>query len=780
MICKHVSRGVSLLFIIVGLQLAPFSSGTAPSEDSRFTVRTSAPLEFTLTQGDAPVRSRPIVLKNAGESSIDWIASSTEPWLRIEPASGSIPRHEEGEVTLIADAEGFSPGTYHATVQIVSQNSAPHPLTATMIENSAFTGVPIANAERTFHPDSGMVNVKTQYGAKGDGVSDDTAAIQQAISATVHHPGVGPRIVYFPAGIYVISKPLVEKDLSGEWNSLLTLQGAGRAITFLTLTDNNPLYRSSAAPNAVLRLASQRAKPNGAGNSAFDNNIYDLTIDIGHGNPGAIALDFLGNNYCALRSVTLQSTDSDHSGVVGLALHRYASGPCLMKNVLINGFDYAIRTAHNEYSLTFEDLTILNQKVCGIYNVDNILSIRHLVSKNSVPAVCNQTPTGLITLVGAILSGGSTKSSAIQNQGTLYARDITSSGYASVLQNKGEIVPKTSISEYDSGPAVGLSGKELSLNLPVEEAPYFEDTNLSNWKNVVAYGADPTGRKDSSAAIQSAIDSGASTVYFPTGVYVSAATLHLRGNVRVLEGFGSSLNPAGSVFQDPSHPAPLLKVESGKAEVALNHMRIAAFYPHPSPGVVGIQQDSSRPFVLRDSIIGGPPIAAAYQNTERGSGTLFVENVAAMPWEILFPQNVFARQINPEGNTTKITNRGGNLWILGLKTEGIGTNIETEQGGSTEVLGGLIYPVWKIPRERAAFVVSDSRASLIYAVSSYKPTAEGSNFAIQIEETQHGATRSLLTTALPSRGLGTMMPLYRSADLSSHSLPDPKRFTAPH
>jgi hypothetical protein len=159
---------------------------------------------------------------------------------------------------------------------------------------------------------------------------------------------------------------------------------------------------------------------------------------------------------------------------------------------------------------------------------------------------------------------------------------------------------------------------------------------------------------------------------------------------------------------------------------------------------------------------------------------LFVENVAAMPWQILYPQNVFARQINPEGNTTKITNKGGSLWILGLKTEGIGTNIDTEQGGSTELVGGLIYPVWKIPPDRAAFVVSDSRASLIYAVSNYKPAAEGSNFAIQIEETQHGATKALPSTALPSRGLGTMVPLYRSADFSSHSLLNLKGATPTH
>ena len=41
----------------------------------------------------------------------------------------------------------------------------------------------------------------------------------------------------------------------------------------------------------------------------------------------------------------------------------------------------------------------------------------------------------------------------------------------------------------------------------------------------------------------------------------------------------------------------------------------------------------------------------------------------------------------------KIINRAANLWILGIKTEGVGTIIRTERGARTELLGGLIYAV---------------------------------------------------------------------------------------
>ena len=761
---SFIAKSSHLTILVFFLLILQRSLSGAPTAESP-TVTVTSPLKFTVTQGRGGVRSSAVVLGNAGKTTLEWTASSNQDWLRFEPASGSLSPNAKAAIDLIAEPAGFAPGIYVASAQIASPNAAPHTFEVTMREQPAFAGDPIASAERTFPADSGMVNIKTEYGAKGDGISDDTEAIQQAISFVVHHPQTGPRIIFFPAGTYLVSRPLLEKDRMSRWSSLLTLQGENRASTVIRLKNNSPLYQSANAPADVLEFASQNGKPNGGGNAAFDNNIFDITIDVGQGNPGAVALDFMGNNYCALRNVTLQSSDPNHSGAIGLALLRYAAGPCLMKNVVINGFDYGIKIANNEYSLTFEDLTLLNQKRYGIYNASNVLSIRHFFSTNSVPAICNQNAAGLITLIGAILQGGSSQSSAIQNQGTLYARDVTSSGYASALQGQGSV-----IAEYDSGPVVTqFGGKASSLDLPIEETPFFEDSSLNNWKSVTAYGADPTGRADSSAAIQAALNSGATTVYFPTGVYLVTRTILVGGKVRMLEGFNSSLNPSGAIFSDGQNPAPLLKVEAGTADVTLDHFRIGAFYPHPSPGVIFVQQDSARPLVLRDSLIGAQPTTIAYQNTNRGTGTLFVENVAAEPWQILFPQNVFARQINPEGNTTKITNKGGKLWILGLKTEGTGTNIETEQGGFTEVLGGLIYPVWKTSADSASLIVNDSRASFIYAVSSYKPAANGGDFAIQIKETQRGETKSLPSTSLPARGLGSMMALYSSGDTSPTS-----------
>ena len=73
------------------------------------------------------------------------------------------------------------------------------------------------------------------FGAKGDGVTDDTAAINQAIS-TGNRCGQGcdsstvtPAIVYFPPGTYVVSKPLNQyyyTQMIGDANNLPVLKAA--------------------------------------------------------------------------------------------------------------------------------------------------------------------------------------------------------------------------------------------------------------------------------------------------------------------------------------------------------------------------------------------------------------------------------------------------------------------------------------------------------------------------------------------------------------------------
>jgi len=59
-----------------------------------------------------------------------------------------------------------------------------------------------------------------------------------------------------------------------------------------------------------------------------------------------------------------------------------------------------------------------------------------------------------------------------------------------------------------------------------------------------------------------------------------------------------------------------------------------------------------------------------------------------------------------------LRNNGGKLWILGMKTEKVGTILETVNGGFTDAAGIFIYS--NVPWETGvpAFIIEDSTATL--------------------------------------------------------------------
>jgi len=86
-------------------------------------------------------------------------------------------------------------------------------------------------AKHAIHP---VINVKG-YGAVGDGVTDDTAAIQAAIDAA--YDKASPATVFFPAGTYLISEPI------GIWatadkRARVHLVGEGRRESVIRQSDS--------------------------------------------------------------------------------------------------------------------------------------------------------------------------------------------------------------------------------------------------------------------------------------------------------------------------------------------------------------------------------------------------------------------------------------------------------------------------------------------------------------------------------------------------------------
>ncbi len=575
--------------------------------------------------------------------------------------------------------------------------------------------LPVHAAPLVF-PSDFMDNIKTKYGAKGDGVTDDTIAIQAALNDNRSDPNGDyyglPKALYFPAGTYLVSKTI-------GWNGCcVTIQGQGMGSTMIKLKDSATGFQNVAQPKPVITMP--------AGNQSFLQNFYDLTINTGQGNTGAMGVSYIASNVGTIENISIISEDG--KGKAGLDMSRQWPGPCLIKNVTVQGFNYGIWVANSEYGPTFENITLKNQRVAGIYNDGNTLAVRNLTSINTVPAIKTNQSSESVILIGANLKSGLSTVSAIDSSGLLYARQVKTQGYQSAIRQQGSVVPGLSVSEYISGSTYSLFPSAAgSLKLPVEETPTFVDTDLANWGHFNAAYYGDTG------SLQALLNSGKSTIYFSHSNYFSylQAVMTVPATVKRIVGFGSDVNGGGIKFVVNENSTTPLIIEQFNYGIK-------------------VEQSSARTVVLKD---GG----YAYNDSPQ-AGKLFLSNVGISPLNINYPHAVWARQLNAEGSFPKVNNKGGTLWMLGLKTEGSDTVVTTTAGGKTEMLGTLIYPAKEFSASELltpAFVNIDSSQSLIYSISSYSPNG---NYDIQVQETRNGITKNLNTLDVP--GYPFRMPLF--------------------
>lgn len=512
--------------------------------------------------------------------------------------------------------------------------------------------------------------------AKGDGIHDDTAAIQRALSDTMGQH----KLLYFPNGTYLISKTLQwsNKDSAGKnaWGkNFLCGQNVNKTIIRL----KGGIANNPAEPISMMWCG-------GFGSADwFHNYVENFTFDVGEGNPGAIALQFYSNNSGAVRNCKFQAAEG--SGLIGLDLgHRDMNGPLLVRNCEVIGFDRGITTSRAVNGQVFEYITLRNQRTFGFDNEGQAIAVRGLYSENSVPAVRSY---GAFCLVEAQLKGTTEAARwpAIinYNGGRVFLRDIVSSGYAraiadvetpdwyAVTRIAGEDKPGSLgpvVAEYCSHPAtVAFAAVETSLRLPIKDPPEIADDPVNKWANVDDFGADPTGNSDSSAAIQKAMNSGARTIFLP-GTYALNSTVTLGRKVQRVVGIGGMVDYFAKAKPD-------FRVVNGESPVVV--------FEHFSHIHGGIEIDTDRTIVFRSV----SDCDLKFGRNAAG-GELFFEDFVTHNL-MLKNQTVWARQLNVENEGTHIVNDGGKLWVLGYKTERGGTLLDTRGRGFSEILGGFSY-----------------------------------------------------------------------------------------
>ncbi len=545
------------------------------------------------------------------------------------------------------------------------------------------------------------------YSAKGDGKTDDTAALQKALDDVMGQH----KIVYLPNGTYLVSKTLVWKNQnSAKRNAygFTWVQGQNGGKTVIRLKDDT--FTDPKKPQAVMH--------GGGFGSAdwFHNYVQNLTVDTGKGNAGAVGLEFYSNNTGGVRDVHIRSGDG--GGVIGLDLaHRDMNGPLLVRNVAVSGFATGVRCGHSVNSQTLERVTLTGQSEVGVHNAGQCVSARGLKVEGEATAVRADSFTVLLDCQFTGRGKAKGLPAVTVGKGSFFARNVSTSGFktaiASTDASGGTAGPK--VAEYVQGRGCSPpdSGNK-SLGLEVAEPPISTWDDPKTWASAEDFGADPTGGKDSSEGIQKAIDSGATTVFVPGFSQVSKP-IKVRGKVRRIIGSGGWVDYFGKT-------KPNFVIEDGDAKgVTIEHFADVNG---------GIEVNTTRPVVLRS--------LGVKKVTFSKPADVFLEDVVTNDLTVVKGQRVWARQLNIENEGTHLTNDGGKVWALGYKTERGGTLLHTKNGGSSEVFGNFSYTT-TAGKLAPMFRTADASVFAVFHEVCYS----GDPFTVLVDEKQGQTSRSV-------------------------------------
>jgi len=578
---------------------------------------------------------------------------------------------------------------------------------------------------------SGVANVK-DYGAKGDGVTDDTQAILKAISGNIDKSRYRANpFIWFPNGTYLVSDSIEGRVIaegreegkvwSAGWRSMFILIGETRSGAVIKLKDKTAGFVDPAKPKWLIATGSEhddRKSLAGGGNRAFRHNILNLTVDVGDDNPGAIGIDFVANNRGSIDGVTLRS--GKNSGLAAINLTRWWPGPAMVLDVSIEGFDHAFRVDHYQYGMTFENITIKNTRKTAVTNTNNVLVMRNVQYSGDQSFYEAKGDQSMLCLLDSTLNfTGSGEKSAILSGGLINLRRVTTTGYSMILDDlsKGnkDLAAKagepSKIVSYDQGPTLTNSGQTpASLNLPIDEIPTIRPPDGAAWTDS---GAD-------SDSLQAVIDSGAEYIYLkPVTTVKFTKPVILRNKVRLIMGLhGCIEGPGDGKIPAEDRPAAFIMGETGTSTVCLEHIFIGGRVENPS----------NRTLVLRHVDIEASGLRA------NGSGKTHVIDVIGRNYHIGPKHHFYARQLNAEFGSDPLFTNSGNSVVLGFKMEtspsgskdaALSTPSLLNLSGNLEVFGGLLYTLGgkkedapKVP----AFTNTHGKLSVSYRINGRPET----------------------------------------------------------
>ncbi|KAK4249701.1 glycoside hydrolase [Corynascus novoguineensis] len=430
-------------------------------------------------------------------------------------------------------------------------------------------------------------NVK-DYGARGDGVTDDTAAINAAINAgnPCNRGCVSttqtPALVYFPAGTYLISSsilPAYFTQLVGDAASPPTLKATSNFAGF-GLIDSNPYYTE------VLNWKSQ---------NVFFRQIRNFVIDTTNIPPAtpATGIHWPTSQATSLQNIVFNMPATADVVHVGLFMEEGSGG--FLTDITFNGGATGASMGNQQF--TMRNMKFNNCKTAIIQIWDWGWTYAGLSINNCQVGIdmsnSNTMNVGSITLIDssftnvpvAILTSW-TQNPKPATVESLVMENVVLNNVPVVVQGPGGTTllagGSTTVNGWGIGHSYGSSGPTRFAG-PItpnrrpgvllasggryftRSKPQYEGVPVSSFLSVRSAGAKGDASADDTAALQNAINTAVSQnkiLFLDYGIYRVTNTIRIPPGARIVGETFPVIMSSGAFFNDINNPKPVVQVGS--------------------------------------------------------------------------------------------------------------------------------------------------------------------------------------------------------------------------
>ncbi len=486
------------------------------------------------------------------------------------------------------------------------------------------------------------------------------------------------RIIYFPAGTYLVSDTVcyTSDSIHNLYHAKPFYQivrgihflGESREKVTIRLADNSRGFGKDAWKPVVSYIRMKREDwRREITNVAQLNTFSGITVDCGKGNPGAVGLLFVSSNSGRIENSTFLSSGS------ACAVQTAVGSEGVANDLKIRGFDYGVRSTDSA-PLIWESVSMTDIRKAGML-------------------------VGGRTILQHVRCEGAPLLEFAPGYGVCFADDANVNRDVETDRNTLIVRDETGVSICGRTTKIPFGDRIWNPTQKMPRFPELPDLSDEEWASVDDFGAIGDGKNECSSAIQKALDSGKPGIRFGEGHYLLDRPVTIPASVRVIDFCFCDLFAGENLKQAKGQGVFMICENADDLLTFCNLYTFEQFYGYFR--LIG--HGAKRPLHCKDL---HTQTAAMYFNTVEGS-TVWFDNCACttgtysqdailrrigmepefcgvIPFEF-HGQTVYARNLNPERADVEVLNDHSKLFVYGLKTEGPGTMLKTVNGGVSEV-----------------------------------------------------------------------------------------------